>query len=657
MLDKKFEELRLTGKLPSPTGVGLRILQITQRDDVSLEEVASVLQTDPTLTGRLLKLANSGANGGRSVVTTAQAAAVRLGMRSVRNISLGFSLLANNRAGRCQAFDYDGFWSHSLAVAAAAQAVADLTGDVVPTEAFTCGLLQGMGRLALASIHPTAYGTVLERARGQTSSRLAEIEQENFGTHHREVASAMLKDWRLPQHFCDAVAHVGSGAPVEDLQGKHAVNMARTLQDARDLARALTADVESTPEHCRRIQKDLVRLRARLELGDEAFAGLWARVAKNWASWGEIMSIRAKTLLGADEIQKRAEQSAEPLSATEAAFAPDVAPTPREPSRGLRICLVGEELTRTADLRQLLESDGHRVTVTADGRDGLKSAIESAPHLVLCDWDAPRMDALALVRTLRQGQVGGRLHFLVVAEGDTAPRLLEAFEAGVDECLVRPFDPRIVVARARAVLRYVQLDERVEDLLAEREAQIGQLAILTRKLQVASITDPLTGVHNRRFAIERLGTEFEKARADGRPLSVITFDLDRFKSVNDTHGHDAGDAVLRETSRLAASLLRRSDSLCRMGGEEFLAICPGADLAAGVEIAERLRTCIRGNHVKHGTFDGTVTVSLGVAQVDEGHADVDALLKCADRRVYSAKESGRDRTVAHELPELLRDAG
>jgi len=656
VLDTQFEELRLTGRLPSPTGVGLKILALTQRDDASIDDVAGVLQTDPTLTGRLLKLANSGTNGGRSVATTAHAAAVRLGLQSVRNISLGFSLLAGNRSGRCQTFDYDGFWSHSLAVAAAAQTVAEFRGHSAPTEAFTCGLLLGMGRLALASIHPSAYEGVLERARGLSSARLAEIEKDNFGMDHREVAAAMLRDWRLPEHFALAVAQVGSGAAALDLRTPDAVQLALTLQDARDLARALTADIDASPAACQRMRRELERMQERLKLDDAALEALWASVMTNWAGWGEVMSIRAKATLGIDDIRQRANSECPVAQAVESTVVTARA-EPQARSVGLRILVVGRELSRDTGLQDLLTERGHTLFRATQCRDGLRLALEHAPHLVLCDWDSSHTDALQLVSTLRQSELGSRLHFLVVADREMSTRLLEAFEAGVDEYVFRPFDPRIVAARAGAALRFVQLDERVQDLLAEREGQIGQLAILTRKLQVAAVTDPLTGLFNRRFAVERLQRAFDLCRNGTLQLSVIAMDIDRFKSVNDVHGHDTGDVVLRETAKLAAARLRKGDALCRMGGEEFLAICPGADLAAGVEIAERLRSSVRENIIRFGTFDRAVTVSLGVAQCLDEHADMDALLKVADRRVYLAKEGGRDRVVAHDLLVSVRAAG
>ena len=125
MLDKQFEELKLTGNLPSPNGVGLALLQVTKRADASIDEVVAVLQSDPTLTGRILKLANSALLAVSQPATTAREAAMRLGLHAVRNVALGFSLLAGNRNGRCAGFDYDTYWSHSLATAVACQLLAE----------------------------------------------------------------------------------------------------------------------------------------------------------------------------------------------------------------------------------------------------------------------------------------------------------------------------------------------------------------------------------------------------------------------------------------------------------------------------------------------------------------------------------------------------
>lgn len=654
MLKKQFEELRLSGKLPAPTAAGLEILRLTERDDASLDDLAAILHGDATLTRRLLELANSDQGEDRIEVTTAHAAVMRLGLKSVRTMSLGFSLLANNRAGRCPSFDYDAFWSYSLAVAAAAQTIAERRGDFSPTDAFTCGLLHGLGRLALASLHPVAYEGVMERARGRPSSRLAEIEQKSFGTNHRKIASSMLRAWKVPEHFCAAIAHVGSGVAPEDLRDLNTANAARTLEDALDLARAMTADIDASPELCRRMNDDLERVRMRLLLDDEGLTDLFADSTANWNAWGEVMSLRGTPVLTVADIRRRARKSMTTLDVDDL---PSTRVEPRARLAVLRILMIGPELARDARLRDALVQEGHGVLAVADGLEGVRKAIETVPHLVLCDWKGTEISGLRIVRALRDSEVGARMHCAIVAPRDKDARLLEAFEHGADECVARPFDPRIVVARARAVLKSVQLEERVDDLESECESQVGKLAIVTRNLQLAAVTDPLTGVYNRSFAVERLERAFDVSRNGTTDLSVVAMDIDGFRAVNDAHGRAVGDALLRATGKLVAGVLRKGDAVCRVGADEFLAICPGADIDGAVEAAERLRTAVRQNIVRAGSFERPSTISLGVAQLGMDHVDVDALWTAADRRVDAAKAGGGDRIVAEDPESRLRSVG
>jgi diguanylate cyclase (GGDEF)-like protein len=192
----------------------------------------------------------------------------------------------------------------------------------------------------------------------------------------------------------------------------------------------------------------------------------------------------------------------------------------------------------------------------------------------------------------------------------------------------------------------VQLNDRVNALLREREAQISQLAIAKRRLQAAAITDALTGLPNRRYAMERLQRELEAARRNKTELAVMMIDIDRFKAVNDGHGHDVGDVVLRETARNLRGSLRSIDVVCRLGGEEFLILCPGTGLQDATGVAERLCCVVRERVVPVPGFERAITVSVGVAALDDACAGVDALIKRADERVYLAKQAGRDRVVA-----------
>jgi diguanylate cyclase (GGDEF)-like protein len=367
------------------------------------------------------------------------------------------------------------------------------------------------------------------------------------------------------------------------------------------------------------------------------------------------MGIRAKSVLTPAEVERRAAcaaperpQSAAPVRA---------APAEADGSTGLRILLAGEAVARDAALKQALAAAGNSVSAALDVHSALAATLEGAPHMVLCDWEIAGGPGLHYVHTLRLSEAGKRPHVVVVAERRHDARLLEAFQAGADEYLLLPLDTRLVVARTQATLRAVQLDERVRDLLAERETRIGELAIAARRLQIAAVTDALTGLYNRRYATERLQKAFDIAHNGGGPLAILAIDLDRFKSVNDEYGHDTGDVVLQSVARAMARILRKGDALCRMGGEEFLAICPGATITAAAEIGERLATGLRANVIHHGRFERAITGSIGVAELTSAHVSIDDLLKAADQRVYLAKEAGRDRVVAADPPSLLRVAG
>jgi two-component system cell cycle response regulator len=655
VLEKQFEELKLTGILPSPHGVGLALLQITQKSEASIDEVVAVLQADPTLTGRILKLANSALLAVSQPATTAREAAMRLGLRAVRNVSLGFSLLAGNRSGRCAAFDYEDYWTHSLATAVGCQLVAERSGGVEPSEAFTCGLLSGIGRLALASVHGEAYARVLERARGQGSARLAEIESEVLGAHHRELAAAMLRDWKLPRAYSDAVALVGSGQSADELTDPAAARLARVLQGARVLARAMSAPSDADAATCRARLSELAELSRRLGLDATGFASLWQRCVEEWKRWGDTMKVRAELQFSLDELRRRAVDGApgartQPTPLSDTALVRQAAAS----ARGLRVLLVGTDAMATRLLSVHLAREGHAVETAAHGEQALAKALEHAPHVLVTDWNLPGISGLELVRTLRQSELGARVHVILLAAREEERRILEAFDDGVDEVLMRPCEPRILRARVRAAQRVVALNEHVAALLREREAQLGQLTIASRKLQSAAVTDALTGLHNRRYALELLERDLPKALEQGRSLALIMIDIDRFKAVNDRFGHDVGDRVLRAVADVLRGGVRRADVVCRLGGEEFLVICPDTALAGAAQLAERLRCLCAEQVIETGGFDGSVTLSLGVAELEPGCAGVDALLKRADERVYLAKQAGRDRVVAADAPAAAR---
>jgi two-component system, cell cycle response regulator len=178
--------------------------------------------------------------------------------------------------------------------------------------------------------------------------------------------------------------------------------------------------------------------------------------------------------------------------------------------------------------------------------------------------------------------------------------------------------------------------------VAAGDAAGGQLEALARLAR----RDPLTGLPNRRALDEALAREVARAAREGTALSAVALDVDRFKRVNDEHGHAAGDAVLAEVAARASAALRAGDLLARVGGEELTALLPGASLAAAAEVAERIRACVAAVPVSAAGCALSITVSLGCATLLPGEGDGRALLARADARLYDAKHAGRDRVVS-----------
>ena len=170
---------------------------------------------------------------------------------------------------------------------------------------------------------------------------------------------------------------------------------------------------------------------------------------------------------------------------------------------------------------------------------------------------------------------------------------------------------------------------------------------MQERLLNQSIRDPLTGLFNRRYLQESLDRELNRAARSKKPLGLIMLDIDHFKNFNDTHGHDAGDAVLREVAAMLSNHLRKPDSACRYGGEEFTLILPDADLKAGIQKAEQLREAAKRLEIQYGRqLVGPITLSLGVACFPEHGTSSSELLQAADAALYESKTAGRDKVSA-----------
>ncbi|MSR63684.1 MAG: diguanylate cyclase [Planctomycetes bacterium] len=627
LLNEQFEELKHSGKLPTPSGVGLRILVQTRTEDCSLDEIARTLQADPALTGCILKLANSAISGGVSPATNVRDAGVRLGLRTVCNVALGFSLIATNRVGRCVAFDYDTYWSWSLANGVAAEILSRNLSLGSPGEAFTLGLLTRIGRLALASVHPAQYTSLLTRLAADRTLELSLLERETFCIQHREVGAAITEDWGLPPVFSEVMLHFGLRIP-ETLDWPESKTYLGLLATTLRLADVLVGG------HDAAVLWPAAR-EAMVELGvaREDCQHIYDEVGERWKEWGQLLRVPADFSVRAKEVEARSSVAVElPLG-----------PKPLKNS-SLRILVVDDEPTSLRMVEALLTRAGHQVTTARHGQEALTKALQDPPQMVVTDWMMPGMDGVELCKRLRSTDAGRDLYILILTGQNEEERIVETLEAGADDHVGKPINTKLLLARIRPGLRVVQLQERLQGEMREKDEANARLAIEKRKFKVASMTDALTELPNRRYAMKRLEKEWATSQRANLPLSVILLDIDHFKLVNDTFGHDVGDQVLIATSKAISKVLRTSDTCTRMGGEEFLIICPGTPLEGAQNLAERIRAAVEANEVQVPSFtQRVVRVSLGVAcNTSQGSASIDTLLKASDEAVYLAKRLGRN---------------
>jgi diguanylate cyclase (GGDEF)-like protein len=305
-----------------------------------------------------------------------------------------------------------------------------------------------------------------------------------------------------------------------------------------------------------------------------------------------------------------------------------------------RILVVDDHEDNVELLRARLEARGYRVAAAMDGQEALDSVLAAPPDLILLDVMMPRVDGIEVVRRLKGNADLPFIPIIMQTALETTEDKVEGLDAGADDYITKPINFAELEARVKSLLRIKALQE--------------ELAAANATLRKMSQTDGLTGVDNRRHVEERLTEMFEHATRLAEPLAVVMCDVDHFKSVNDTHGHQAGDAVLRQVAEILRDSAREIDRVGRYGGEEFLVILPAASVEDALGFAERVRAAIAGREFVYE--GGTLRRTLSAGAAAWPHPDIrhqEALVKAADDALYVAKERGRNRVVAYGTEEFL----
>ncbi len=309
MRNDAYELIKATERLPSPKGVALEILRLTEDQSTTVEALGAVIESDPALASKLLKIVNSPLAGMARKIASLSRATVLLGFRTVASLALGLSLVTDHQEGTCEGFDYDAFWSESLGRAVAARHLAKFA-KFSPDEAFTCGLLGQIGRLAFAAAYPDRYAQALAVV-GDNPDELSEFEQEMFGIDHNAIAAEMMTDWRLPELFATAV-RAQENPPSSGLEaGNRALVFAELLNLSGAIASVLTFETVD-PDVLASLTHKAFHLGIRPDQVQEAFDS----IRNEWRDTGKIFSIKTRNVPTLAEIHSRCTKRRSDLAET-----------------------------------------------------------------------------------------------------------------------------------------------------------------------------------------------------------------------------------------------------------------------------------------------------------------------------------------------------
>ena len=620
-----FLRMSLVKKLPSPPRMVMDLVRLCHSENASLDDLTRLIEIDPALAVTLLRTANTellDLPAGMPKIASIRQAAIRLGKHKVVNLALDFALAPKIAGGPCQAFNYERFWSKSLIQAIAAVQIAEKTAAFATEEIYACGLLVGIGELVLATSFPNEYSALLDK---KLEPELFLVnEKDTFGINRHELTGELFHSWGLPDLF-------GQGAVLYPFYPHIESDDQTLLRLAQLLYLAVKiADISLTDSPDRRDFTLIERLATEFGIGVEEFPGFFDGITTACEERGELLRIRSQKYQPYREIKVTDVSRGDYDS--------------YQPTEKLTILAIDDDPVCLQTMTQYLRGKNRRVLAAENGREGLKLALEEKPDMVITDWLMPNLDGLDLCKILRRTSQTEHIYIIILSVRETDDELVQAFNAGADDYVLKPFSPKVLEARIRSGERLVRYHRAVSRDREIIQQYASQLATVNNQLQVMVMTDSLTGLPNRRNAMLRIKDAVAEATRFQESLSCIMMDIDHFKQINDTYGHDVGDIVLCDVAKIFNDNIRSYDMVSRTGGEEFLVISGRSNLDEARELAERLRQTVA-RHETH-TPSGQIircTISCGVATWQRHYRNDGELLKNADRALYQAKNNGRNR--------------
>ncbi len=299
------------------------------------------------------------------------------------------------------------------------------------------------------------------------------------------------------------------------------------------------------------------------------------------------------------------------------------------------ILVVDDDIVSRTVVEKHLRKHDFEVFTAGNGKEAIRLFDDQFFPIVLTDWMMPEIDGPQLCRLIREKKTDGYVFILLITARDSKTDIVSGLEAGADDYITKPIHPAEMVARVNTGIRILKLEH--------------SLKKANEEIRLLSITDPLTGCFNRGYLNERFPQELLRAKRYSRPLSVVLADIDHFKKVNDTYGHQVGDEVLREFARCITTQIRKKiDWVVRYGGEEFLIILPETRKVGAFSMAERLRLAVAGLEITAGETQLRISASFGGASIhnEDGRVaeiSMETLVNKADEQLYLSKGQGRNR--------------
>lgn len=308
-----------------------------------------------------------------------------------------------------------------------------------------------------------------------------------------------------------------------------------------------------------------------------------------------------------------------------------------------RILIVDDVPVNIKLLGELLR-DQYDIFVANNGQKAVQLAAEIKPDLILMDVMMPDMDGFTACRLLKKDQQTADIPLIFITARNQSDDIVNGFAAGGQDYIAKPFNPQELYARVHSHIELKKSREALAEYAAQLERNNSELTILLKKLEVMAAIDPLTGIFNRREAVNRINEEISRYKRNGKEFSILMVDIDDFKNVNDTYGHEIGDCVIKHVVEVIRNHLRQHDLVSRWGGEEFLILLPETDAFGARSAAEKIRARIEESSVEVRGIRISVTVTIGGTEYNPA-LDPDANINRADESLYAGKNKTKNCVV------------